>query len=137
MSRTDKICQHEDWQREPFRRFLGRHALRNGLGLPTGEPRGELQAEINQGRWIVRCPVAGCGGAIIPSESDPVFYCTECGNEDNGGAMYSVCFPQERKAIEVELMRRPLRARLPSSRNWQPGETVADLRHEADERGVR
>ena len=135
-----KICQHEDWQREPFRRFLGHHLLRNGLPLDGLQqtPQGTVLAEVNHGRWIANCPNPGCGGALVVTEADPIFLCTDCASEDNGGRPYRVVFPSARaKAdIERELLKRPLQAGRARSRNWLPGETVTDLKAEAKRYGL-
>jgi hypothetical protein len=50
--------------------------------------------------------------------------CTRCGRT------YLVDFPAEREEIERLLLLRPER-----DRNWEPGQTVEDLRRENEERG--
>jgi len=137
--RTDRILEHSDWQRESYRRFLAGHLLRHGLSPAAlqNDPKGQVLAEINRGRWIAKCPNPGCGGALVVTATDPIFLCTECGSEDNGGQPYRVKFPAQRKAIEAALMARPLVARKPLSRNWLPHEKVADLLRENEERGIR
>ena len=136
--KTDRICCHEDWQREPYRRFLAGHLLRHGLSPAAlqNDPKGQVLAEINHGRWIANCPNPDCGGALVVTAADPIFLCTECGNETNDGKPFNVVLPPNRAAIEAELMKRPLLARKPKARNWKPGETVADLRRENRERGI-
>lgn len=131
--KTDRILQHEDWQREPFRRFLTHHLIRHGLpvaGLQDA-PQGQVSAYINHGRWVADCPNPDCRGALVVTVADPILLCTDCGNEANGGKPFTVVFPAQREAIERELMKRPLLARKAKARNWQPGETIADLRAEA------
>ena len=135
--KTDRVCQHEDWQREPYRRFLAGHLLRHGLSPAALQetPQGQVLAEVNHGRWVANCSNPDCGGALVVTVADPIFLCTESGNETNGGKPFNVVFPPDRMAIERELMKRPLLARKAKARNWKPGETVADLRAEAKRYG--
>jgi len=53
-----------------------------------------------------------------------LFQCLSC-----GGPRQEVVFPAEMAIIEAVLSRR----RRPENRNWQPGETVADLVRENEE----
>ena len=101
------------------------------------DPQGEVQALVNHGRWIAKCPNPGCGGALVVSAQDPIFLCTDCGSEENGGRSYTVRFPDEKEAVERELMKRPVVARKATNRNWLPGETVDKLRDENRAHGVK
>jgi len=114
-------------------------------GQPKGKP---VAAEVNYGRWIARCP--DCNGAEDVDPSEPIFYCFSCGNFTNNGRPRAVIFPsaKERKAIETELLKRPVKIKggtnaldrlvnaVPEimtdkmilSRSWLPGETLADLK---------
>jgi len=50
-----------------------------------------------------------------------------------------VTVPSNRKAIEAELLKRPINGRNPAeaiNRNWEPGETVATLKKENAEHGI-
>lgn len=48
-----------------------------------GEPQGKpVNAEINFGQWIAKCP--DCKGAEAVDPSEPIFYCCSCGNTANG-----------------------------------------------------
>ena len=86
-----------------------------------------VRAYMNWGRWVVDCP-AGCGGAELASSNR----CASCGEE------YRVDFPPERQAIERLLALRPeTKKGVASHRNWRPGETLADLRRENIEHGVK
>ena len=98
----------------------------NRLPLVTDwRPRGaDLNARVNQGRWIADCPT--CLGAEFADSAWPVFVCCSCGEGPR-----AVVFPPERELLEPELIARPLEAR-----NWVPGETVAQLRAENAERGI-
>lgn len=136
----DQIIQHEAWQRDDYMAFVGRNYMRNGFGaLPAVAISGDVYAEVNQGRWIVQCPAAGCGGAMVVTTTTPIYMCVDCANAGNGGQWYQVVFPDavELVAIERELLKRP--ARMPAqavNRNWKPGETVDDLIAENTARGI-
>lgn len=110
-----------------------------------------VYAEINQGAWIAQCE---CGGAEFVDPAEPIFFCWGCVNRANGGYLRTVVFPENREAIESEILKRPVndvrgvsekdRAFLsmpvvvivdeengtqhPATRSWIPGETVEDLR---------
>lgn len=88
-----------------------------------------VRAEINHGRWLVRCPF--CSGAEEADPDQPVFYCLSCGNADFGGRVMIVAFPDKQKAIEAALLRREM-----GNRNWGPGESLADLVRENAEHGL-
>lgn len=94
-------------------------AIINGH-IPNWTEQGAVQAEINHGRWIVKCP--SCPGALDAEPGVP-FFCPDCGNGANGGKSYSVIFPENRGAIEEILLKRPKA----ENQNWEPGETVAFL----------
>lgn len=77
-------------------------------------------AELNHGRWIVKCPE--CPSAERATTDR--FHCTECGVSGR------VVWPAERAEIERLTLVRPT-----ENRNWTPGEStdllVADnLEHE-------
>lgn len=78
-------------------------------------------AELNHGRWIVRCPK--CPNAELASER---FRCSEC------GAAGRVVWPEDRTEIERLTLVRPT-----VNRNWSPGESVALLAAENLEHEVR
>jgi len=105
---------------------------RGAFAMPTGEAGSPiLSTEVNQGRWIVRCPA--CAGAENADPDEPWFYCLSCYNGAFDGRWLPVQWPAERAAIEVELLKRPQA----ENRNWlPPGESVADLRRENRERGL-
>lgn len=91
---------------------------------------GQVAAEVNAGRWIVRCP--DCAGAQLAFENDPHFLCVDCGNQAIGGAWRPVSWPADRAEIEAVLLRRPDR----ETRSWRPDESVADLHRQNAEHGV-
>ncbi len=143
------IFHHEDWQRADIRSFLSPHWRQwQGGELPPFPVEvsedglivneiAEVEAVVNHGRWIASCP-ASCGNAIVVSQREPWYICTDCGSEENGGQWYRVVFPEEKAEIEAALTarsaKRPFQA---PSRNWTPGETVKDLKAENLEHGVR
>ena len=136
----DYIVQHNDLQPEPYLTMVRRMYMRMGFG-PLPEPSattitGRVQARVNHGRWLVDCP--GCNSALVIDLDEPVYMCVECGNSANGGAWLQVTLPRNRRAIEAELLKRPF-GRNPAdapTRNWEPGETVADLQRENAEHGI-
>ncbi len=91
-----------------------------------------LHAEINHGRWIVKCPF--CSGAEMAEPGDPRFYCLSCYNEQAGGKWLKVIFPSTShvKKIEAELLKRPKKANI----NWLPTETLKQLQDENNRQGV-
>ena len=108
-----------DWYRDQAR----------GVGFDFhAQVRGKVRAEINHGRWIVRCM---CGGAEEAAWQEPVFFCLSCGSIDNDSYLKGVEFPEERKEIERFLLVRSI-----ENRNWQPGESSSDLQSENREHGL-
>ena len=95
-----------------------------------------LPAEINHGRWIVRCP---CGGAENVWPDTPLMFCSSCGNTgrvpgghpfpaaDAGGLLRRVRMPSP---LHQERIMRALLEREPEHTNWVPGELIGALRNE-------
>ena len=141
----DKIVHHEDWQPgvqieeggrvlstySTMHEFLSMERLGHG---PPGSVQGELRAYINHGRWMVECPLQGCEHAVIASMEEPVFFCSACGNVGNDGHSFGVVFPRWWRALERELIKRPIpmgKTRMSAStRNWRPGESLNDIKRE-------
>ncbi len=90
-----------------------------------------VPAQVNHGRWLTPCPF--CNSANLASRADKRFLCCECGNTAAGGQWLPVVWPKNAHAIEEMLMKRPDR----HTRNWLPGETVADLAAENKSNGVQ
>ena len=101
-----------------------------------------MVAFIERGRWIAMCE---CNGGVWVDPGDPIAFCHTCGNSQTGGAARPVTFPSNYKAIEAELLTRPMheifigtsevsralqsRPILPAlGREWRSGEKLADLR---------
>ena len=114
-----------------------------------GEPKGKpVKAEINFGQWIARCP--DCKGAEAVDPDEPIFYCLSCGNFRNGGQPRPVEFPPDYKAIEREILKRPVKVGMGThyierltmavpmvmtdegllSRSWVPGESLEEIKRQ-------
>ena len=135
----DIIFHHEDWQGVALPDFLRPHWVQGQRRPlpPLSEASGEIKATVNHGRWIVDCPNEGCGNAIVVSQVEPYYICTDCGSEENGGRWYVVIFPGAKATIEALLLKRPARRSFEAgTRNWSPAESVAGLRRENREHGV-
>ena len=134
----DTIFHHEDWQSVDLAAFLRPFwVVTQGTPLPALEDvSGSIIAVVNQGRWIAECP-EGCRNAIVVSQVEPYYICTDCGSEGNGGSWYAVVFPRSKAAIEAELLKRPARKSFEAeTRNWLPGETLTAIRRENRDQGV-
>ena len=122
-------------------RTLEAHAQRNPNGqLDRNPPQDGLHkktvttARVSGSCWIADCPREGCGGAEFVNFQDPRFFCCNCRNADWDGQPIKIKLPSEKQRADVEqvLLERPD----PATRNWEPGETVADLKAENREHGV-
>ena len=80
-----------------------------------------LKARVNHGRWLVDCE---CSGAEIAFD-ECVFMCQSCWNAQHKHQYRPVLFPQGRQAIEQTLLQRPV-----PNRNWEPGDTLTQLKAE-------
>lgn len=94
---------------------------------PAGVP---LAAYVSDGRWVVACDA--CPSAQVVDPSDRRFFCVRCFNVTNGGRWRPVGWPDTIAAIEAALEVRPVEG----TRNWRPGETLADLQAENEAHGV-
>lgn len=81
---------------------------------------GAAYARVNWSRWIVDCPSPWCDSALDADPGERFFQCRECGT----GA--DIVWPPNVDDIEYLLAMRPAA----KTRNWAPGETVADLLQE-------
>lgn len=109
----------EAYNRAVLEPMLAKYGLQ-----PRTTTEGLLLAEVNHGRWIVKCE---CGGAEKMWE-EGVFWCQSCQNAGHKHEYRKATFPPQRKQIEAILSKRPL-----PNRNWQPGETLAQLSRENKE----
>lgn len=95
-----------------------------------------LVARVNHGTWIASCD---CGARGIPAPGCVVFvdkqlgWCARCGNQGSGHGWRPVQIPSAdlRNQIEAVLLCRPN----VGDRNWEPGESVADLIAQNQEHG--
>lgn len=110
-----------------------------------------VSARIELGQVIADCE---CGGAEFVDRDEPVFYCFQCFNRRDGGALRPVDFPNDEDWAEISrlVLMRPVddirglddadRAanakaliyieveggrHLPLTRTWSPGETIEHL----------
>lgn len=87
-----------------------------------------MVARVNHGVWKASCE---CGAKGLPTPGLVVFvdqpwgWCVRCGNQGSGHGWRRVIVPppEERRRIVAVLLCRPR----VEDRNWEPGETVADL----------
>jgi len=97
----------------------------------------DVYAEVNHGRWLVRCPYCLGAELVYPPEpgrrrAEKTFFCRSCKNQSNGGRPLPVTWPEEMNEIENILAGRPNAA----NRNWRPGESLALLHAENIEHRV-
>jgi hypothetical protein len=107
-----------------------RRMNRDGAHVTEQVITAPVAARIDHGRWILDC-VCGSGVAVHPDW--PEARCLEFGC---GRVYLNVLIPQDRAAIETELLRRPE----PRNRNWDSrmGDTLETLRAEREQmEGVR
>lgn len=114
----------------PERIVMKHWALAPRAGMPQGSHGTQTPALVRQGRWLVICP--WCASAQNASTEDHRFFCIECSNGAVDGKWITVVWPDEREDIETLLGNRPL----PSQRNWEPPETLDELRKENIEHGI-
>lgn len=103
------------------------------------------RAYCNWGRWVADCPNEFCTYAFELQPGQDRYVCRN--RQGKGcGAEAPIEWPPDPAGIEQELQRRPVEA----TRNWFPqdhtlalltgsphGQTVADLRAEAEMNGVK
>jgi hypothetical protein len=94
-------------------------------------------ARVNHGRWIVDCPAGDCLAALRVEGATGVCDCRDDNVCDHPEIPHDLAFAVERPADADEITRildlRPTRP----SRNWYPGETLAEVKAENVEHGVR
>lgn len=95
-------------------------------GRPTKVTRKKVAADafVNDGRWLVRCPLCIHAAQFAPL-TDPRFFCVECQNAAVAGDFIRVRVPDAatRQAIDTLLLKVPVSR----CRNWLPHETVDEL----------
>ena len=103
------------------------------IGWEIAEDAPPIVAYISGGDWIAKCDLdtdPPCGGGIVVTYDDPVFFCDECCNYSAGHKLRRVKFPSQKNRLIIEelLTARPH----PGLRNYRPqdGDTVAMLQAE-------
>ena len=120
--RAAELAIHGHWHRKDADAFVPE----------TTAAQPVLHAFVNDGRWLVQCPV--CNGAQLASRGDPRFFCIDCLNEHAQRQWLSVAWPSTDQQAEIEglLLKRPLT----HTRSWKPDETTEKLRAENLAHGV-
>jgi hypothetical protein len=77
-----------------------------------------VRPQISGGNWIFRCPDCGQSHASLATPGLETVVCSTCSGE------FPARFPDDREEIERLLLARPNEA----ERNWQPGQSPAELR---------
>lgn len=117
-----------DYLMRSWHRFDARPVLPAAVAVGVSAP-----VEVNDSRWIVRCPNPACNGAQIAHKDDRRLFCVDCLNEHVGGMWVQAAWPDDVSGIEAALLERPLTdANGWLARCWVPGETVDDLKAETE-----
>ena len=146
MNDIDDIKTHEDIQNVSFLSFIqkawndsigaGRIASDRSFPDPDADTVNTVAARIVWNRWIVDCIT--CNSATICSRVTLRFICPDCGSPENDYQWYAITYPENWKEIHAVLLERPkpLAGNYASpSRNWDPSESVAELKAENDKQG--
>lgn len=138
LGRAHSVTTHEAW----LRRVMLPRQLQNGLRLPRFDlpVRTDVVAiaSVSRNCWVAQCPFLHCRGLSFEGIWRPVdgtpdyFYCCSCGNEAVEGQRISIAFAVPPPAIEAALEVRPEA----HTRNWNAGESIADLRAENRAHGI-
>lgn len=91
---------------------------------------------LNHGRWVINCPSIDCGGAVLvlPWQTVAVCDCRDrsfCQHGPYCGTIIGLDWPADRAQIEATVSQRSI-----VNRNWQPWETVDQLRGENAAHGL-
>ena len=89
-----KLKTAADVHKMPLDRFVANviNMRRANVPLPQKTANITVEAEINYGRLIVRCPY--CQGAEMADPEDKRFFCLSCYNEKAGGKWLKVTFSE-------------------------------------------
>ncbi len=110
----------------PVMDYLGAGFRGSGRSLPPLDHiEGDIYAELERGLWIARCPEEYCFGACAVTSLNKINACPSC-----GAGWFNVIFPENKAAIEKELMKRPIPRVGLIFHNWRLGESMAQLRAE-------
>lgn len=133
LTRSSRAVTHEQWLRAIVMPGLKPH----GLPMPRFDaPLAKApvaDAMVIRNCWVARCPFASCGGNAYEGIWRPLadgtpdfFFCCSCGNTESNGARLAIRFASKPESVESILHERPVA----HTRNWLPGETIAQLREE-------
>jgi len=123
-SNMKRTMTFDTFRRSHLRRLRDRFGIEEGAFNKDLPP---VEAFVNDGAWLVKCPAEDCHGAEYAWE-EGWFFCTSCFNSYMKHEYRRLVFPKQRARIEKLLLRRPLK-----NRHWLTGETVADLERENEE----
>lgn len=84
---------------------------------------GQTFVRAECGTWLAGCPRPYCANALAVQRGQSQFVCE---GPMSCGAVGELVWPADPDAIEVILLLRPV----PTTRNWLPGETLANLLEE-------
>lgn len=91
----------------------------------------KVLAHVNHGRWVAVCPF--CGSSQVATVTDRRFLCAganACANSAIGGAFVQVVWPSDRDRVRIEELL--LEVSDIGLRNWNPSETVEQLRSQLE-----
>lgn len=136
MPNLSNVIHH--WESYFGARTLAEHAHRHPNSMldrtPPRDGVGDAVAvaRVSGSCWIADCP-SGDGDAEFVNFSEPRFFCCTCRNARWGHKPLRVEVPKPTLRTEIEdvLLQRPD----PRTRNWGPGEDLADLKAENLTRG--
>lgn len=103
-----------------------------GMKVNWQQVSGVVAAEIVNSDWRASCPF--CQGAMVIEPGLP-YFCPDCAMQGNDFRPMWVQMPEDNVRREIEALL--LRRNDPVRRNWFPHETIADIRRENLEHGVR
>lgn len=106
--------------------WVAARPLAEALAAPTAPDSEAVDVVGNHGRWIVQCP--DCNGAQLACSTDRRFMCSECGNVAIDGLWRPVVWPADHQELGELISVRADRTR----QNYEPGETVAQIREQND-----
>jgi hypothetical protein len=87
------FLEHHHQEREKTPRLYHKR-----FKIPTASVKGQaVEAVVDHGRLIVRCPFCATGAEIVDVD-DPRFFCLECLNAEAGGRFVPINVPADYQA---------------------------------------
>lgn len=159
MCQDKKFKSHREWILNITARMEQAGSLESAWDGRVGKLNPELAdllAEVEQSRWLAQCPYCASFEGVAPEEK--IFFCMVCGMSENDHMALPVVFPEPNMIAQIQaaLIERPVHF-IPAGtryervvrqtplinvfvdgqsrglgRNWQPNQTVQDLRTEQD-----